>query len=105
MPDQSYFEQNYPQAKFDPEDDHWIDKNDNVEFRYYGTVLDEIVADNVHIHFECMDTGSWWMSITTPGGKDYDVNLGVKRIKSAGDRRDEIWTDKHLENWAFHEDR
>lgn len=86
-------------------DEQRIDKpNEHIEFRYYGEELDEIVARNVNVHFECMGTGSWWMRLRTPDGQDFDVNLGVKRVKSAGENRDCVWFDKHLANWAHHEE-
>lgn len=78
-----------------------IIKTDNAEFRYYGNELDEIVANNVDLHFECMATGAWWMSIRTPNGDNYMVNLGVKRRNHDYDAD---WNDKKLTNWAFHED-
>lgn len=78
---------------------------DGIEFRYYGDELDEVVADDVRIHFECMGTGSWWMMLTTSDGTDYHVNLGVRRARPS--RRSEIddtkWQDKHLANWSHHE--
>lgn len=78
-------------------------KGDGIEFRYYGDELDEIVASNVDIHFECMGTGSWWMSIHTQGEQRYMVNLGSKPIGVPDDDAAD-WNDKNLTNWAFHEE-
>jgi hypothetical protein len=81
-----------------------IDKpNDHIEFRYYGDELDEIVATNVSLHFECMGTGSWWMNLTTPDGRDFAVNLGVTNRKLS-EAAEERWRGKYLSNWAHHEE-
>lgn len=77
-------------------------EGDGIEFRYYGDELDEIVAFNVDVHFECMGTGSWWMSIHTQDEQRYMVNLGAKPIGVPDDDAPD-WNDKHLTNWAFHE--
>lgn len=82
-----------------------IDKpSEHIEFRYYGDELDEIVATNVSLHFECMGTGSWWMGITTPDGRNFAVNLGVKSTRKLSEAAEERWTEKNLTNWAHHEE-
>ena len=50
-----------------------------IEARYNedGT-LDEVVAAG-KIHIEQMDTGAWWIGITTTDGKTHHVNLWAKR--------------------------
>lgn len=84
-------------------EEHWNDDRKGVEFRYFGDELDEIVACNVDIHLECMGTGSWWMSITHPDGRQFMVNLGVIRARSAGEELDLKWLQKNLTNWVHHE--
>lgn len=48
------------------------------EIRMNGDALDEVVADNCQFHLEQMDTGHWWMSVTS-GGKRVHINLYSKR--------------------------
>lgn len=81
-----------------------IEKTGHIEFRYYGPELDEFIATNATVHFECMGTGAWWMLIETPDGRQFHVNLGVKKAKAAGESAELRWRDKHLTNWAFHEE-
>jgi hypothetical protein len=87
-----------------------VDKpNEHIEFRYYtddgADVLDDFVATNASIHFECMDNGSWWMGIQTPDGRSFAVNVGVHRNPEFVREHAAIrWREKHLTNWAFHEE-
>jgi hypothetical protein len=84
--------------------DRRIDKTEHVEFRYYGDELDEFVAKNCVVHFECMGAGAWWMRITAPDGSDYHVNVGVDPGKPLPDDVDaDDWRDEHLHNYAYHE--
>lgn len=83
--------------------DHIDRPNEHIEFRYYGDELDEFVATGADIHFECMGTGSWWMCVKTPDGRDFHVNLGVTNRKLS-ENAEIKWRDKHLTNWAHHEE-
>lgn len=80
-----------------------IEKTEHIEFRYYGAELDEFIARNATVHFECMGTGAWWMLITTPDGRKFHVNLGVKQTRARSESAELRWRDKYLSNWAFHE--
>ena len=91
--------------------DHIDKPNEYIEFRYYrdgpdgAEVLDEFVATNSDIHFECMDNGSWWIGVKTPDGRSFAVNLGVHRNPEFVREHAAIrWRDECLTNWAHHEE-
>lgn len=41
--------------------------------------IDELVAENVSIHIERLDTGLYWMGITGPDGERQVVTFGTRR--------------------------
>jgi hypothetical protein len=63
-----------------------VDKRpDGSEFRWYGEVLDEIVANNVKsIHFEQMGESQFWMSLELSDGEYWHVNFGAVNDKAKG---------------------
>lgn len=53
-----------------------IEDHDGIEVRYAGDELDEVVAENAHVHLEKMDEGRWWLAVMI-GDRRVCVNLGV----------------------------
>ncbi|WIC40285.1 hypothetical protein SEA_HOLLIDAY_91 [Gordonia phage Holliday] len=60
-------------------------RSDGTEFRWYGDVLDEIVAHNVKcIHFEQMGDAQFWMSLELANGEHWHVNFGANNPRVKG---------------------
>lgn len=42
-----------------------------------GTI-DEVIADDVSVHFEQMDKGAWWLSLRKKSGEEWFVHFTTK---------------------------
>lgn len=57
--------------------------SDNPEIRYDDpdddeSRIDEFLAQGVDIHIEGMTETEWWMSVTFPDGRIFDLNFGAR---------------------------
>ena len=46
------------------------------------TVIDEVCVDQAQVHLEQISSGSWWLGLTLPDGKQIHINLFTKRKAS-----------------------
>ena len=46
--------------------------------------LDEFVATGVTVHFERMGDAQFWMSVTFPDGRWWDINCGAVNQRAKG---------------------
>lgn len=68
------------------------------ELRYEAGGLDEVVAQDAHVHLERMGDDRWWMGVDLPSGIHLGLTLGSRReafVEAACEVEHRSWVGKH----------